>query len=83
MTINPVFPPPPYLRVVEFPDVTEQAESVAGIVETFARLADELASMVEAEAQRSAQAHAVIAAALGELHTELDELATRVTRGEL
>lgn len=72
----------PHLRVVGSPDAVERADSVADLVDTYARMADELAAMVEAENERAAHAHAVISAALGELHTELDELAARVIRGE-
>ncbi|MGH3611383.1 MAG: hypothetical protein ACRDRK_01925 [Pseudonocardia sp.] len=60
----------------------EQAETVADLVGTYARMADELAAMVEAEAKRSAAAYAGLAATLGQLHTELDELAAQIARGE-
>lgn len=69
-----------HLRVVS--DSAERAESVAGLVETYARMADELAAMVEAEARRSADAHAGVAATLGQLHAELDELAALIARGD-
>lgn len=75
-TVNPEGTAPAaasHLRVV--PDAAERAESVAGLVDTYARMADELAAMVEAEARRAASVHAGLAAALGQLHTELDELA--------
>lgn len=74
-------PAVPYLRVVGSLDAVEPADTVAGLAATYSRLADELAAMVEAENERAAHAHAVIAAALGELHTELDELAARIARG--
>lgn len=70
----------PHLRVVS--DSAELAESVAGLVGTYARMADELAAMVEAEARRAASAHAGLAATLGQLHVELDELAALIARGD-
>lgn len=82
-TVNPEgtpSPTTPHLRAL--PGGGEPVESVAGLVDTYARMADELAAMVEAEAKRSTSAMAGLAATLGQLHTELDELAALIARGE-
>lgn len=73
----------PYLRVVNSGNVVEQADTVADLAGTYCRMADELAAMVETEAKRSAGTFALLAGALGELHTALDELAAQALRGEL
>jgi len=56
--------------------------TVADLVGTYARMADELAAMVKAERRRSVTAMTRLAATLRQLHTELDELAAKVVRGE-
>lgn len=73
----------PTLHIVPSAEVMARAETVTGVTNCYLRMADELAAMVEAEAQRSAQAHAVIADALGELYVALDELMAGLGRGEL
>jgi hypothetical protein len=71
-----------HLRVVGVAGVgVEEVGAVAELAGAYCRMADELAAMVEVEAERAARWHAVLAAALGELHTALDELA-RVAAGE-
>lgn len=72
----------PTLHIVPSAEAVARAETVTEVTDCYSRMADELAAMVEAEAQRSAQAHAVIAYALGELHVALDELRARLGRGE-
>ncbi len=69
--------PAPHLRIVGSSDAVGHADTVADLAATYSRMADELAAMVEAEAKRSATASALLANALGELHTALDELAAR------
>jgi hypothetical protein len=83
-TVNPEGAPtqPATSHLRALPGGGEPVETVEGLVDTYARMSDELASMVEAEAKRSAAAMAVLAATLGQLHTELDELAARIARGE-
>jgi hypothetical protein len=56
------------------------ALSLVDLADTYARQVDELAALIEAEAARSARAHAVLAASLAELHGALDELAVRLRR---
>lgn len=73
----------PTLRIVPSVEAVTRAETVAEVTDCYVRMADELAGMVEAEAQRSAQAHALIADALGALHAALDELATLVQKGQV
>lgn len=51
------------------------AADLADLADTYARQADELAAMVEAENERAAWWHATVSAALGELHTALDQIA--------
>ena len=64
--------PQPTLRLVE--NVIAPTQSAAELADTYARQVDELAAMVEAEAERAARFHAVLAAALGEMHQALDEI---------
>lgn len=78
MSTEPIYPTTgPHLSLVATDEAVQRADNVAGVAETYTRMADELAAMVEAEADRSARTYAVLADALGELHTALDELAGR------
>lgn len=69
------------LRVVGA-GVPAESGAVSALAGTYARMVEELAAMVQAEAERSARWHAVLAGALGELHTALAELVAVVARGE-
>lgn len=59
------------------------AATIVDLTSTYSRLVDDLALMVEAEARRSAQSDVIIASALDELHTALNELVCLIRKGAL
>lgn len=73
--------PASHLRVVGVPDIADRADTVAELAGTYQRMTADLAAMVEAEAERSARAAAVLRTALDELREELARLAARLTDG--
>lgn len=62
--------------------VPAEAETAVGLASTYARMAGELAAMVEAESERAARSHAVLVASLAQLRTALEGLVAGVARGE-
>lgn len=68
-----------YLRVVGNPDAVTRVDTVADLAGTYSRMTEDLAAMIDAEAERSAHTSAVLQTALRELREALESLA----RGEV
>lgn len=72
-------PTTPHLRVVGSPDAVTRADTVADLAGTYGRMTEDLAAMIDAEAERSAHTSALLQTALRELREALEALA----RGEV